>query len=88
MSLPLQKNWTKFYEFDREPVTKAKLQGIGNFLGLYGGEHIDTVDCLISIEKGNPVLVEIPTRTGSVHITSLNIHQELTKGLWRPSRRP
>jgi purine-cytosine permease-like protein len=30
----------KLNEFDREPVPQHKLQGIGNFLGIYGGEHI------------------------------------------------
>jgi len=28
------------YEFDREPVSQEKLQGFGNFLGLYAGEHV------------------------------------------------
>jgi cytosine permease len=28
------------YEFDREPVTNDKLQGVGNFLGMFAGEHV------------------------------------------------
>ena len=33
----ITKKLDKLYEFDREPDTKGKLQGIGNFLGLYAG---------------------------------------------------
>lgn len=28
------------YEFDREPVREDSLLGVGNFLGVYAGEHI------------------------------------------------
>jgi len=31
----LIKHLDALYEFDREPVTQNKLQGFGNFLGLY-----------------------------------------------------
>ncbi len=37
------------YEFDREPVTKNKLQGIGNFLGMYAGEHVAGTEFVIGI---------------------------------------
>ncbi len=37
------------YEFDREPVTKGKLQGIGNFLGMYAGEHVAGTEFVIGI---------------------------------------
>jgi purine-cytosine permease-like protein len=39
----------KLYEFDREPVTKNRLQGIGNFLGLYAGEHVAGTEFVIGI---------------------------------------
>lgn len=39
----------KLYEFDREPVTRNKLQGIGNFLGLYAGEHVAGTEFVIGI---------------------------------------
>lgn len=39
----------KLYEFDREPVTKNKLQGIGNFLGMYAGEHVAGTEFVIGI---------------------------------------
>ncbi|MBN2105328.1 hypothetical protein JW835_14920 [bacterium] len=35
------------YEFDREPVTQNKLQGFGNFLGLYAGEHVAGTEFVI-----------------------------------------
>lgn len=35
------------YEFDREPVTKDKLQGAGNFIGLYAGEHVAGTEFVI-----------------------------------------
>lgn len=35
------------YEFDREPVTGDKLQGFGNFLGLYAGEHVAGTEFVI-----------------------------------------
>ncbi len=37
------------YEFDREPVRKNKLQGIGNFLGLYAGEHVAGTEFVIGM---------------------------------------
>lgn len=35
------------YEFDREPVTEAKLHGPGNFIGVYSGEHIAGTEYII-----------------------------------------
>ena len=35
------------YEFDREPVTKDKLQGPANFMGLYAGEHVAGTEFII-----------------------------------------
>ncbi|MFC1528297.1 purine-cytosine permease family protein [Candidatus Latescibacterota bacterium] len=35
------------YEFDREPVTEGKLQGIGNFIGMYSGEHVAGTEFVI-----------------------------------------
>ena len=35
------------YEFDREPVTVDKLQGAGNFIGFYSGEHIAGTEFII-----------------------------------------
>ena len=37
------------YEFDREPVTQNKLQGIGNFLGMYAGEHVAGTEFVIGM---------------------------------------
>lgn len=37
------------YEFDREPVSKSRLQGIGNFLGMYAGEHVAGTEFVIGI---------------------------------------
>lgn len=37
------------YEFDREPVTENKLQGIGNFLGMYAGEHVAGTEFVIGM---------------------------------------
>jgi purine-cytosine permease-like protein len=37
------------YEFDREKVRKNKLQGIGNFLGIYGSEHVAGTEFVIGI---------------------------------------
>jgi purine-cytosine permease-like protein len=37
------------YEFDREPVKKSKLHGIGNFLGMYAGEHVAGTEFVIGI---------------------------------------
>ncbi len=39
----------KLYEFDREPVTRNKLQRIGNFLGIYAGEHVAGTEFVIGI---------------------------------------
>ncbi len=39
----------KLYEFDREPVTKNKLQGIGNFLGMFAGEHVAGTEFVIGM---------------------------------------
>ena len=39
-SSAIAKRLDSLYEFDREPVAKNKLQGIGNFLGMYAGEHV------------------------------------------------
>jgi len=35
------------YEFDREPVTDDKLHGIGNFIGMYAGEHVAGTEFVI-----------------------------------------
>ena len=35
------------YEFDCEPVTEANLQGIGNFIGMYAGEHVAGTEFVI-----------------------------------------
>lgn len=35
------------YEFDREPVTAGKLQGVGNFIGMYAGEHVAGTEFII-----------------------------------------
>lgn len=35
------------YEFDREPVSKDKLQGASNFMGLYAGEHVAGTEFII-----------------------------------------
>ena len=35
------------YEFDREPVSKFKLQGIGKFVGMYAGEHVAGTEFVI-----------------------------------------
>ena len=37
------------YEFDREPVTKNALQGIGNFLGNFAGEHVAGTEFVIGM---------------------------------------
>jgi len=39
----------RLYEFDREPVSKNKLQGIGNFLGMYAGEHVAGTEFVIGM---------------------------------------
>jgi cytosine permease len=35
------------YEFDREPVSRGRLQGIGNFIGVYAGEHVAGTEFVI-----------------------------------------
>jgi len=35
------------YEFDREPVIAGKLQGAGNFIGMYAGEHVAGTEFII-----------------------------------------
>lgn len=37
------------YEFDREPVRENALQGIGNFLGSYAGEHVAGTEFVIGM---------------------------------------
>lgn len=37
------------YEFDREPVNKRSLQGIGNFLGSFAGEHVAGTEFVIGM---------------------------------------
>ncbi len=39
----------QLYEFDREPVARNKLQRIGNFLGIYAGEHVAGTEFVIGI---------------------------------------
>lgn len=45
----ISKRLDSLYEFDREPVTKSKLQGIGNFLGMYAGEHVAGTEFVIGM---------------------------------------
>lgn len=35
------------YEYDREPISEGKLQGIWNFLGMYAGEHVAGTEFVI-----------------------------------------
>lgn len=35
------------YEFDREPVSRAKLHGVWSFLGMYAGEHVAGTEFVI-----------------------------------------
>jgi len=35
------------YEFDREPVSENKLQGVGSFIGMYAGEHVAGTEFII-----------------------------------------
>ncbi len=44
---PLVARLDHLYEFDREPVTPDKLQGAGNFIGVYSGEHIAGTEFVI-----------------------------------------
>jgi purine-cytosine permease-like protein len=39
----------QLYEFDREPVTNNKLQGIGNFLGMFASEHVAGTEFVIGM---------------------------------------
>jgi purine-cytosine permease-like protein len=48
-SSSISKRLDALYEFDREPVTKNKLQGIGNFLGMYAGEHVAGTEFVIGM---------------------------------------
>jgi len=48
-SSSISKRLDSLYEFDREPVTKNKLQGIGNFLGMYAGEHVAGTEFVIGM---------------------------------------
>ena len=41
------KNLDHLYEFDREPVTENKLQGPGNFIGVFAGEHVAGTEFVI-----------------------------------------
>ncbi|MFC1724676.1 purine-cytosine permease family protein [candidate division KSB1 bacterium] len=41
------KNLDALYEFDREPVNEGKLQGAGNFIGVYAGEHVAGTEFVI-----------------------------------------
>ncbi len=45
----VSKKLDSLYEFDREPVKKKNLQGLGNFLGLYAGEHVAGTEFIIGI---------------------------------------
>lgn len=48
-SSTIAKRLDSLYEFDREPVAKNKLQGIGNFLGMYAGEHVAGTEFVIGM---------------------------------------
>jgi purine-cytosine permease-like protein len=45
----ISKRLDGLYEFDREPVTQNKFQGIGNFLGMYAGEHVAGTEFVIGM---------------------------------------
>lgn len=45
----ISKKLDALYEFDREPVRKNALQGIGNFLGSYAGEHVAGTEFVIGM---------------------------------------
>ena len=45
----ISKKLDALYEFDREPVGKNALQGIGNFLGSYAGEHVAGTEFVIGM---------------------------------------
>ena len=46
-SSTLTQRLDSLYEFDREPVSRGKLQGIGNFIGVYAGEHVAGTEFVI-----------------------------------------
>lgn len=45
----ISKKLDALYEFDREPVSKNALQGIGNFLGSFAGEHVAGTEFVIGM---------------------------------------
>ena len=45
----ITKKLDQLYEFDREPVKKKNLQGIGNFLGIFAGEHVAGTEFVIGM---------------------------------------
>ncbi len=45
----ISKRLDSLYEFDREPVTNNALQGIGNFLGSFAGEHVAGTEFVIGM---------------------------------------
>lgn len=45
----ISKKLDALYEFDREPVRQNALQGIGNFLGSYAGEHVAGTEFVIGM---------------------------------------
>lgn len=45
----ITKKLDQLYEFDREPVNEKSLQGIGNFLGSFAGEHVAGTEFVIGM---------------------------------------
>lgn len=45
----ISKKLDALYEFDREPVSRNALQGIGNFLGSFAGEHVAGTEFVIGM---------------------------------------
>lgn len=45
----ITKKLDALYEFDKEPVNKKSLQGIGNFLGSFAGEHVAGTEFVIGM---------------------------------------
>lgn len=45
----ISKKLDSLYEFDREPVNNKALQGLGNFLGTYAGEHVAGTEFVIGM---------------------------------------
>ncbi len=45
----ISKKLDALYEFDREPVRENALQGIGNFLGSFAGEHVAGTEFVIGM---------------------------------------